>query len=154
MTRLTANIHADELTQSMTAARHNIDNKPPQVYLSNLKRLAVELQKIRDYFGKPIIISSGYRSPRLNKMIGGAETSMHQYCLAADFTIGGVSNWSVFVELKEKYKQLLITIDQLILEYSKSEYSGWIHLGLSQGRPRYQFLTLPDKSLMRRLHAN
>jgi len=64
----------------------------PEELISNVKELAIDLQIIRDYFKKPIIINSSYRHESHNSNIGGSKTSMHLLAKAVDFKIEGVSN--------------------------------------------------------------
>lgn len=74
-----------ELTKSATAKRLSIDNTPTLEIKNNLNRLIKEvLQPIRDKWKQPIIVTSGYRSERLNKAIGGALNSDHRFGCAAD----------------------------------------------------------------------
>ena len=83
--RLTKNFSLEEMVRSETAARLGINNEPGTIPMENMKRLAEAiLQPLRDAYGKPIIVSSGYRSPALNKAVGGVPNSQHQYGQAAD----------------------------------------------------------------------
>ena len=84
------------------------------------------MQPIRDHFDKPIIISSGYRSPTLNRAIGGSPTSQHCYGQAADFEIPGIDNYTL-----AKWIEANLNYDQLILEFYTGGNSGWIHVGYS-----------------------
>lgn len=63
----------------------------PATLLPNVKELANNLQIIRDYYNKPIVINSGYRTPVYNKKVGGAPASQHLYAMAADIRIAGVT---------------------------------------------------------------
>lgn len=74
----------EELIKSSTANRLGIDNTPSKEIISNLTELSILLQKIRDIYNKPIIITSGYRSTKLNKAVGGSKTSQHRLGQAAD----------------------------------------------------------------------
>jgi hypothetical protein len=65
-------------------------NPPHEKYWDNIKEVAIQLQKVRDLLGKPIIITSGYRTPAHNQAIGGASNSMHIYGKAADCHMSGV----------------------------------------------------------------
>lgn len=84
--KLTNNFTLEEFERSSTAAAHKIDNKIPENYYGNLYKLANMLQKIRDRFGKPIRITSGYRCEELNKLVKGSKTSQHRFAQAADIT--------------------------------------------------------------------
>lgn len=84
--KLTEHFSLGELTASATAKAKNIRNNPELHVLGNLQRLAIELEVVRaELGGKPLRIHSGYRSPELNKAVGGAPNSYHMQGLAADF---------------------------------------------------------------------
>jgi zinc D-Ala-D-Ala carboxypeptidase len=84
---LSANFALEEFTESQTAARKGIDNTPDAATLKNLKALADALEVVREKLGNlPMRISSGYRSPALNKAVGGSKNSSHMSGLAVDFT--------------------------------------------------------------------
>lgn len=75
---LTENFTLEELVHSDTANAKGIDNTPTQEIIDNLKELAENvLQPIRDKWGKPLIVNSGYRCKKLNKAVGGVSTSQH-----------------------------------------------------------------------------
>tara|TARA_R110000772_G_scaffold268711_1_gene397828 strand:+ start:6869 stop:7303 length:435 start_codon:yes stop_codon:yes gene_type:complete len=124
--RLSNNFHLHEFTLSQTAARYGVDNTPPPEAVAALSALVTNvLQPLRDYMGRPLIISSGYRSPWLNKQINGATNSQHMKGEAADFECWGVSNVELFHIVARRY-----TFDQLILEYHEPDMGpndGWVH---------------------------
>jgi len=136
---LTENVSLKELTKSESATRFGISNEPTEEALSNLQKLATHiLQPVRDHFGKPLIITSGYRSPELCLKIGSTTTSQHTKGQAADFEIGGIAN----KDLSDWIHQNL-DYDQLILEFWKPEdaNSGWVHCSYKgQGLNRKQYL--------------
>lgn len=136
--KLSKNFTLEELQKSQTAARRRIDNTAPDEVVANLKTLVENiLQPVRDHFKKPVVISSGYRSPRLNRAIGGARTSQHVYGQAADFEIPGLSNYKVAKWIEEN-----LPFDQLILEFYTpgQPNSGWVHVSYGP-RNRKQVLT-------------
>jgi len=134
--QLTEHFHLGEFLQSQTASRLGIRNKPTEAIVENLKKLAETLELVREYFeGKPLVISSGYRSPALNKAVGGARNSQHMQGLAVDFTIPGLSIDTIIAELRETD----LEFDQLI-----HEFNSWVHLSISDN-PRYQVLKI-DKN--------
>ena len=91
--QLPNNFTLKELTKSQTATRKGIDNEPGTAEIENLIHLAKTiLQPVREHFGKPVMISSGYRSPALCEAIGSSSKSQHAKGEAADFEIGGVDN--------------------------------------------------------------
>jgi zinc D-Ala-D-Ala carboxypeptidase len=86
--RLSPNFTLAELTISETAARHGLDNTPPQEVIENLKLLAQSLQEVRAALGnKVIIVTSAYRSPQVNSKVGGSKNSDHTRGLAADIIV-------------------------------------------------------------------
>ena len=136
---LTENISLKELTKSESATRFGISNEPTEEALNNLQKLATHiLQPVRDHFGKPLIITSGYRSPELCVKIGSTTTSQHTKGQASDFEIGGIAN----KDLSDWIHQNL-DYDQLILEFWKPEdaNSGWVHCSYKgEGQNRKQYL--------------
>lgn len=127
----------NELTKSSTAQRLHIDNTPSQNVKDNLTKLIDNiLDPLRELYGKPIVVNSGYRCPKLNKAVGGARNSQHLIGQASD--IRTVSN------TKESNKQLFnlikdskLPFDQLINEYD----FNWVHVSYSP-RNRRQVLTI------------
>ena len=136
---LTENVSLKELTKSESATRFGISNEPTEEALTNLQKLATHiLQPVRDNFGKPLIITSGYRSPELCVKIGSTTTSQHTKGQAADFEINGIAN----KDLSDWIHQNL-DYDQLILEFWKPEdpNSGWVHCSYKgEGQNRKQYL--------------
>lgn len=141
--KITNNFTLEELTRSDTARIRNIDNTPSQVIINNLERLCRELmQPIRDAYGNPIIITSGYRSEPLNTAVGGSITSKHKVGLAADFKASKGTNkalWDLIIKLHKEGK---IQFDQLIWEKGTKTEPQWIHIGLTEGKNRNQILFL------------
>lgn len=122
MNYLTPNFTLDELIASQTAARMGIDNIPSQAMQKNLLLLAQTLELVRNLLGAPIIVSSGYRSLELNKLIGGTKSSAHCYGLAADFT---APKFGAPLQICKIIAASNIIFDQLIFEGS------WVHIGLA-----------------------
>ena len=127
---ITKNISLNELLASPTAKKHNIDNMPNQAILQNLIDASVNLyQPVREILGVPMIISSGYRCPALNKAVGGSKTSAHMSGFAIDFTAPKFGTPKLIVpHIVRKLKENGINFDQVIIEYPKSPRS-WVHLG-------------------------
>ena len=124
-----------ELCKSTTATQKKIDNSPNSEIVNNLEQLVHNiLDPLREEYGKPIQVNSGYRSDALNKAVGGSKTSQHKYGLAADITAGSrLENKKLFI-LAQK---LNLPFDQLIDEKAYS----WIHISFSKN-PRKQVLHL------------
>lgn len=117
--QLTKHFALDEFTRSQTAARKGIDNTPPPEVVERLTALCTHvLEPIREHFQRPVRVSSGYRSSKLNKAIGGSTTSQHCKGEAADFTVPGVAN----LELANWIHRNL-DYDQLIYEFGE-----WVHV--------------------------
>ena len=123
----------DEVTFSETAIRNDIDNTPPDEILPNIQRMANFMEQVRYVLGgRPIFISSWYRSPDLNLLIGGSKTSVHTKGLACDFTCSHLGNPK---RVCEEIAQSNLDFDQLIHEFGR-----WTHIGLNEGNRR-QLLT-------------
>lgn len=131
--QLSANFALAEMILSRTAHRRGINNTPAPAAVEALRALAQHvLQPVRDHFGRPVIVTSGYRSPVLNKAIGGGSSSQHTLGEAADFTVAGVSNIEV-----ARWIVANIPFDQLIYEFGEG---GWLHVSYRAGRLRRQVL--------------
>lgn len=124
-----------EMTKSNTATAEGIDNTPDQTITNNLiKLIEAVLDPLREWYGKPIIVNSGYRCEALNKAIGGAKSSQHMLGEAADITVGSKEeNEKLFDYIKDN-----LEFDQLINE---SDFS-WVHVSYREGRLRKQVLEL------------
>lgn len=129
-----------EFINSATANRLGIDNIPSFEVVDNLNRLADYLDSIRTKFGKPILISSGYRCPMLNKAVGGVVNSQHLKGLAADLVCSDMETLlSIIRETKG--------FDQVITEHNKGSKSYWIHVSVAPvfGKPRNQVIINLEK---------
>ena len=129
-----------EFINSATANRLGIDNTPSFEVVDNLNRLADYLDGIRAKFGKPILISSGYRCPMLNKAVGGVVNSQHLKGLAADLVCSDMEKLlSIIRETKG--------FDQVITEHNKGSKSYWIHVSVSPvfDKPRNQVIINLEK---------
>ena len=127
----------NELTKSSTAQRLHINNNPTQEVKDNLNKLIDNiLDPLRELYGKPIIVNSGYRCTKLNKAIGGAKNSQHLVGQASDIrTVQNTKESNK--ELFELIKNSKLPFDQLINEY---DYN-WVHVSYSP-RNRRQVLTI------------
>ena len=127
----------NELTKSSTAQRLHINNNPTQEVKDNLNALIDNvLDPLRELYGKPIIVNSGYRSFKLNKAVGGAKNSQHLVGQASDIrTVQNTKESNK--ELFDLIKNSKLPFDQLINEY---DYN-WVHVSYSP-RNRRQILTI------------
>ncbi|MBI6919437.1 MULTISPECIES: D-Ala-D-Ala carboxypeptidase family metallohydrolase [Pseudomonas] len=130
---ITPHFTLDEMIVSQLAARDGFDNTPPPQARANLQLLCGALEQVRALFDAPIIISSGYRSEKVNQLIGGSPNSQHVQGLAADFTVIEVSPRDTVRRISNS----TIAFDQLILEFDR-----WVHLSVTCDTPRRQVLTV------------
>lgn len=122
----------NELCKSDIASSRQIDNQPSPEVVDNLEALINNcLDPIREAWGGPIRVNSGYRSPALNKAVKGSKTSQHLTGCAADITVGS-RNKELFNLIKDNFQ-----FDQLIDEYNYN----WIHISYKEN-PRNQVLHL------------
>jgi len=136
---LSANFTLKELTRSDTADRLDIDNTPNEEQIESLRLLCENiLQPVRDHFGKPVKISSGFRCSALNQATGGSSNSDHCKGQACDFEIDGLSNPDVAQWIMDN-----LEYTQLILEFyvQGQPNSGWIHCSFDPNNLKKQELT-------------
>lgn len=135
--KLSKNFTLEELIYSSTADAKGIVNYPDNQSIKNLKKLCNDvLQPIRDKYGKPIYITSGYRNPALNRAVNGSQTSQHLTGSAADIDVANNRElWDVIVKMIENGE---ITVGQLIDEKKLS----WIHISLPTPYKKNQILKL------------
>ena len=137
--QLSENLSLAEVIRSETAKRKGVSNMPTPEHIENFKKLAENIfQPIRKHFGKPIPISSGYRSVALNKAIGGAASSQHCTGEAIDIDMDGtaITNAQVFNYIKDN-----LNFDQLIWEFGTTSNPDWVHVSYeSTGKQRKQVL--------------
>ena len=129
--QLSKNFSLAEMVASGTAKRMNIDNTPNEEVLGNLTKLAEEvLQPIRDAWGAPVVVSSAYRCPKLNKVVGGVTNSDHKFGCAADIhTLSDkvVDNKKLFDLIVKMAGDDKISCRQIIDEYGYN----WIHVSIN-----------------------
>lgn len=130
-----------EMTMSTTAMRLGIDNTPSAESIQSMSLLADRvLEPVREYIGEPIKISSGYRSPELNKKVGGSKTSQHCLGEAADIVCPN-KNSEVFYFIKNN-----LEFDQLIWEFGDEQEPDWVHVSYRDNRMRGQVLVASKKN--------
>lgn len=132
----------EELSASTEARKMGIDNTPTAEAVANLTDLVdAVLDPLREKYGRPIHVSSGYRCPRLNKAVGGAVTSQHTTGEAADIYVSRAR------ELAELFALIYYTLpfDQLIWERGTDESPAWIHVSYREGDNRRECLRYDGK---------
>jgi len=138
---LSEHFKLSELIFSETAARYGIDNYPYDTEaMENLKAICHNiLEPVRSHFNKPIMPSSGYRSPALNDAIRGSATSQHMVGEAVDFKVPDVPIPDVCSWINNN-----LEFDQLIMEYYDARNnSGWVHCSYRRnGGNRHEFFTI------------
>jgi hypothetical protein len=137
--QLTKHFSLKEFTKSQTADRKGLDNTPPQDIIPKLSFLATQiLEPLRERIQKPIIITSGYRSPELSLAIGSSQLSQHCKGEAVDIEALGMSTLNLSEMIINHFE-----FDQVILEcYKKGDMnSGWVHVSLKSGDNRKEVLT-------------
>lgn len=138
--KLSKYVALSEVTRSDNAKRLGIDNAPTAEHKENLKLVCSEVfDKVREHFGKPIGISSGYRSKALNDVTPGASSKSHHStgnALDIDADIfGGITNSEIFNYIKDN-----LEFNQLIWEFGNSSNPDWVHVSYVKGNNKKQIL--------------
>lgn len=138
--KLSKYVSLSEVVHSDSAKRLKIDNNPTDEHLENLKTLSVEVfDKVREFVGGPLFISSGYRSEALNKATPGAsKTSDHSVGCALDLDCDrfeGKKNSEIFNFIKDN-----LEFKQLIWEFGNSVEPDWVHVSYKKGANKKQIL--------------
>ena len=142
---ISKHISNKEGVYSRTALRLNIDNTPTQDHKQNMRLLAENIfEPLRAYVGGPIKINSFYRSPELNKAIGGSARSQHCNGQAIDIddTFGKATNAEMFEFIKKH-----LNFDQMIWEFGDDENPNWVHVSyVSEDKNRNRCLKAYKKN--------
>jgi hypothetical protein len=141
--QLSTNLSLAEVTRSETAKRRGISNMPTAEHIENFKKLAANIfQPIREHFGKPILISSGYRSAELNKAIGGSLSSQHCSGEAIDIDMDGtdITNAQIFNYIKDN-----LNFDQMIWEFGTDANPDWVHVSFAANRSQRKQILVAKK---------
>ena len=126
MDKISKNITYDEAIHSQTAKRLGIENKPNDKQLGNMLTVAQMIfQPLREWVGGPIKINSFFRSPELNKAIGGSSKSQHCKGQAIDIddVYGHASNAAMFDWIRAN-----LDYDQMIWEFGTDQNPSWVHV--------------------------
>ena len=116
---LTKHFTLEEMIFSEYAVRNRVDNDPTLEIIDALRDTCIKvIEPLRIAIGKPIKITSGYRSKELNKLIGGSKTSQHCFGQAVDIQVQGISTEDLF----QKIIELKLPYDQII-----QEFDSWVH---------------------------
>ena len=140
---ISEHISYKEGVYSTTALRRGIDNTPNDEQLNNMELIAEEIfEPLRTYVGGPIKINSFFRSPELNKAIGGSTTSQHCKGQAMDIddTYGRMTNAEMYHWINEN-----LDFDQMIWEFGADENPNWVHISYVSHRPNRKKLTIAYK---------
>ena len=133
--KLSEHLELSEVIRSESAKRNGISNMPTAEHIENFKILAAKVfEPIREHFGVPIRISSGYRSAELNKCVGRSATSQHSSGEAIDIDQDAttITNKQVFEYIRDN-----LAFDQLINEFNYS----WVHVSYkANGKQRGEVL--------------
>lgn len=137
--RISPHFMLSEFTHSKTAKEKGINNTPSIEQIQNMTALCKEiLEPVRKHFGKPIYITSGYRSEKLNKAVGGSKYSQHIKGEAADFVIKDTQVHTVYRFLSGSN----LSFDQCI--YEKKGDSEWIHISHKRNRKELLIATFEN----------
>lgn len=133
---LSKNFTLEEMSKSEAALRKGINNTPGLKEIENLKLLCVNiLQPLRDWYGKSITVTSGFRSKKTNEAIRGSSSSQHCVGEAVDFIVPREDMLRVFNYIREN-----LPFDQLIWEFGDAVAPSWIHVSFSKVKKRKQVL--------------
>ncbi len=130
---LSPHFSLEEFTLSSTALAHGIENTPLPIHLEHLKTLAEKMEEVRALFNVVIEITSGYRNPQVNALVGGVPNSAHALGFAADFHVHGFTDLAAAKRIRDS----ALKFDQLIFEKNRC-----VHLSVDP-RMRRQVLRQP-----------
>lgn len=136
----------------LTVTNHNIPNIPNEDQKKNIEDLVINvLQPLRDLAGVSISVNSGFRSPAVNKKVGGASTSQHcaNKGAAADLMCIKKSNAEIFKIIKDK-----LPFDQLIWEFGTDKEPSWVHVSYNAKNNRKQILKARKNTLGKTVYEN
>ena len=137
----------DFILQEFIATKTGLNNQLTSEALVNIEYLVKNLlQPLRNMYGKPIKINSGYRSAEVNKAVGGSKTSQHTKGEAVD--IVAEDNKALFDLIKNKFD-----FDQLIWEYGTDKQPAWVHVSIKKTGNRKQVMRAITNKLGKTLYV-
>lgn len=125
-----------EFERSETASLRGIDNRLPDEYKDNVAALVDNvLDPLREAWGRPLVVTSGYRCPELNKAVGGSASSHHMRGMAADISTGDkASNRKLF--------QLVLSLELPFTQLIDEKGFSWVHISFDASNLKRQVLRL------------
>lgn len=142
--QMSAHFTLAEMTVSANAQRLGLDNTPPPDIIARLKVVAAQMERVREALGgKPLRITSCYRSPAVNRAAGGAKASAHLEGWAVDFVC---PDYGSPLAIAQRLARSAISFDQLI-----HEHGVWVHISFDPRR-RGQLLTIDKGGTREGLH--
>lgn len=123
--QITPNFNLKEFWESATANKNKINNIPTLIIINRIKELTKILQDIREIIQTPITITSGYRTPLLNKMVGGSPKSSHLSGYAVDMQVKGIKPKELRDIILKYLEDKKLSFDELIVE--KKGKTSWLH---------------------------
>lgn len=132
--QLTPHFTIEEIAGTSNEQYKKLNLLKAQEQMGKMYMLAGFAERVREIIGKPMIITSGYRCPELNKAIGGALTSQHIFCEAIDFVVKGLRPEDIF----NKIVTSDLKYNQIIIERNKSG-SQWVHISIGSYKQKLQF---------------
>ena len=131
---LTPHFTIEELAGTSNDKYKKLNLLKAQEHMGKMYMLAGFAERVREIIGKPMIITSGYRCPELNRAIGGAITSQHIFCEAIDFVVKGLRPEDVFNRIVTSD----LKYNQIIIERNKSG-SQWVHISIGSYKQKLKF---------------
>ena len=129
---ITENFSLEEMTASASAEARHLDNKPNAVQMQNLKDLCENvLEPLRELVGKPICVTSGFRSEKVNYYAGVVKNSQHLFGRAADISVKGLS--------PEKLLDILLESDIKFDQAIAYRHRGFLHVSYCRGWNRMMY---------------
>mgnify|MGYP002477970324 CR=1 FL=1 len=133
--QLSKHLSRAEFERSDAATNYGINNEMNSGQLAKAIKLAENcFEPIREHLGKPIKVNSGYRSPAVNKRIGGATTSQHSLGEAIDLDLHDRDLFEWIIDN--------VIFDQLIFEGGTEDVASWFHISYREGRNRKEVLRM------------